>query len=292
MANEKTLLRNNIKTFRQLINEQVDRFRIEKAINDQEILKIYYAGDDTWRRGFRTIEPHVLGFIERKNGTGDLAVRAWQQAGASDTFKNPVGRWKKIPPRLGHEQFNDPNLQPGWRLFKIKDITYALPAGHFPAKGKGIRPMYKGDGDDGFAKGSIITFVKTEMPIGGQQVGGADSIERSDDFTQKLSAFDTQSDKWKIDASDEERNLIRNLIALVEKVKTLDKDAVGYYDLVRKDGQYDAVRRNSRKRYKYNDDEVVGNLLDLYNKYSESNFDDKDFFTKQLTRGKIADKKA
>ena len=81
------------------------------------------------------------------------------------------------------------------------------------------------------------------------------------------------------------------IVRFVEKVKTFDKDATRYYDLTFKDDVYRAVRNNSRDRYKYADNEVVGNLEDLYNKYSESDFEDMGFFKNQLTRGKVADKK-
>lgn len=288
MTDEKTLIRDNVKKIRRLLKEATGSDMAD-AIDNKDIIYIYYAGDDTIRRGFRTIEPHVLGQIKRNDGQGDLAVRAWEQAGASDTFKNPVGRWAKIPPRVGHEVFNDPNPQPGWRLFKLKGITYMLPTGKkFPKEGKPMRPMYKGASDQGFS--SILTYAKEPSDVGSQEVDGSGSV-RPDDVKQKLSAFDTQSPKWKINASDEEGELIKNVVALFKKVKEFNKDAPKYYDVAKKDGRYNAVRTNSRKRYQYADNEIVGNLLDLYNKYSESDFEDVNFFANQINRGRIADKK-
>lgn len=288
MLDEKTLIRDNVNKIRRLLKEYASSGDIADAIDNKDILHIYYAGDDTIRRGFRTIEPHVLGYIKKNDGQGDLAVRAWEQAGASDTFKNPIGRWAKNPPRTNHEVFNDPNPQPGWRLFKVKDITYMLPTGKkFPAKGKGERPLYKGASDKGFA--SILTFAKMPSDVGSQKVDGTSSI-RPDDVQQKLSAFDTQAPKWQINADNEEGNLIKNVVALYDKVKNFNKDAPRYYDVAKKDGKYSAVRTNSRKRYQYTDDEIVGNLVDLYNKYTENSFEDVDFFNNQLRKARIADK--
>lgn len=288
MTNETTLIFENVKKIRQLLKEDVSQSKIEKAINNREILHIYYAGDDTVRRGFRTVEPYVLGTIKKKEGSGDLALRAWQQAGASDTFKNPIGRWAKDPPREDHEYFKDPNVQPGWRLFKLKGITYALPTGkHFLEK-KGPRPLYKGANDKGL---NVITYAEPKSAVGSTQVDGADSITKPDDVERKVSAFDTQKSVWKDVVNQDEAEMLQNLVALYEKVKTFDKDATRYYDLTFKDGIYRAVRNNSKDRFKYTDNEVVGNLEDLYNKYSESDFEDMNFFKNQLTRGKVADKK-
>jgi hypothetical protein len=241
-----------------------------KAIKNRDILYIYYAGDDTHRKGFRTIEPYTLGYIKKtsKDGKvkrGDLAIRAWQQAGASDTFKNPVGRWAKNPPRLGHEFFQDPNIQPGWRLFKIKDITSIYPTGKKFLEKKGTRPMYKNGIDAGLI--GVLAHAETPMMAGKREKLGIGSLDEPNIDKQKISAFDAQSDKWKTVTNQEELELMNNLVALYEKVKTFDKSAPRYYDLTLKDDIYRAIKYNSRDRYKYTPDEVIGNLDDIYNDY-------------------------
>jgi hypothetical protein len=290
MLNENTLIHGNVKNFRRLLKEYTDRGDIVNAIDNREILFIYYAGDDTIRRGYRTIEPHVLGFIKTKDGQGDLAVRAWQQAGASDTYKNPIGRWAKNPPRERHEKNHSyPNNkeQPGWRLFKLSGINNILPTGrNFPKEGEGLRPDY-----NPYDKQlDVVTAFIPSSDVGSQKVSGADSVEKTDVTHQKLGAFDTQSSKWKIDASDQEATLIANVAALYEKIKKHDKQAPKYYDVINDSGNYFAVKYNSPTRTKYKDDQVVGNLADLYSKYSAPDWDDK-FFASRKRDAQIADRK-
>jgi hypothetical protein len=278
---EKTLIFENIGKFRQLLKEDVSQSDIESAINNREILYIYYAGDDTIRRGYRTIEPYVLGYIKRKDGNGDLAVRAWQQAGASDTFKNPVGRWAKKPPRKNHEFFNDPNIQPGWRLFKLEGITYVLPTGKYFLQKKGPRPLYKGASDKGL---NVIAYAVPPSETGTKNIRGTDSIQEPDVSKQKLPVFDPNSSKWQNVTREEEMKLMANLVALWEKVKTFDKSAPRYYDVTFKDNIYRAIKYNSTDRYKYTNDQVVGNLNDLYNKFSETNPEEMRELTNRLKR--------
>ncbi len=273
MSDEKTLLRENIKNFRQLLNEDTGESAIEQAIKNRDILHIYYGGEDTHRKGYRTIEPYVMGNIRKKEGkAGDMAVRAWQQAGASDTFKNPIGRWAKNPPRLGHEFFQDPNIQPGWRLFKIKDISYVLPTGKKFLDKKGARPMYKNGLDDGLV--NIRAFAKLPTQAGDTDVSGQGSLDEPNVERQKVSMFDPQSDRFKGVVNQEELELMNNLVALYEKVKVFDKSAPRYYDLTFKDDIYRAVKSNSRDRYKYTDNEVLGNLDDIYREYEAKHPED------------------
>lgn len=294
MLNEDYLIHDNIKQFRLLLKEHAGQGDIADAINNRDILFIYYAGDDTIRRGYRTIEPHVLGFIKKEDGQGDLAVRAWQQAGASDTFKNPVGRWAHKPPRDDHERFNvekgkfGKSVQPGWRLFKLKGITNILPTGkNFPEKEGEFRPKYNPNDKEL----DIIVSYKPSSDIGTQKVTGADSIEVPDSLQQKLSAFNTQSKKWQIDASNQEAVLNLNVGALFKKIGTLDKKAPKNYTLVKKDGKYFAIKSNSKAIYNYDDDQKIGNLYDLHKKNTEPEWD-KDFFTNRKRDAEIADRKA
>jgi hypothetical protein len=106
--NDKHLIDNNdvkdqIKRLRQL-NEYVDRNKVFEAIKNKDVVYIYYAGDETVNRGYRTIEPFVIG----RTRAGNVVVRAWQQAGATDTGNAPTRK-------------ND--VIPGWRLFRLDGIA-------------------------------------------------------------------------------------------------------------------------------------------------------------------------
>lgn len=108
MANDKQFIGNDdvkhqIKKLR-VLNEWVDRNTVADAIKNKDVVFIYYAGDDTVNKGYRTIEPYVLG----RSSAGNLVVRAWQQGGASDSGANPTRKNDEIP---------------GWRLFRLDGIT-------------------------------------------------------------------------------------------------------------------------------------------------------------------------
>jgi len=292
MLKEHEVIFDNIKNFRRLIKEYASRGDIVDAIDNREVIKIYYAGDDTVQRGYRTVEPYALGFIKKKDGQGELAVRAWEQAGASDSY-NDIGRWAHKPPRKNHEYFDDPNRQPGWRLFKLRGITSLFFTGKkFPAQGKGMRPLYNPNDK----QLDVIASFQPFSDVGTQQVSGSQSIEVPDELQQKLSAFDAQTQKWNIDASDSEATLIKNIVGLYELVTKYRKQTPKNYDVINKNGKYFALPYFSRERKKIPDDEVVGNLADLYTKYTgqdaeEWQKDKTKFFQDQIRRAQMADKK-
>ena len=290
MLNETSIIHGNIKKFRRLLKEYADRGDIADAIDNREVIYIYYAGDDTIRRGWRTVEPHVLGFIKREDGDGELAVRAWEQAGASDTFKNPVGKYAHHPPREKHEKWSNQKgpfgrtVMPGWRLFKVRGITNMLPTGrNFEVKGE----EHEYNPND--KQLDVVVAARPSADIGSQKMTGTTAISSPDNYFQKLSSFDTQSKKWKIDASDQEATLMANVAALYSKISSLDKQAPKYYDLIRDQGKYKAVKYNTKERQQYREDQVVGNLEDLYNKYSGSDLDDR-FFKNRKREADIADR--
>jgi predicted DNA-binding transcriptional regulator YafY len=69
---------------------------------------IYYDGDEPGGRGLREIEPVCLG---RMRGTNNLALRAWDEAGAS------------------HTGYKGEQPLPGWRLFRLDKILSSKPTG-------------------------------------------------------------------------------------------------------------------------------------------------------------------
>lgn len=96
-------LKSQIRKFRTL-NEFVSRNTVADAIQNRDVVFIYYAGDETINRGYRTIEPFVLGV----STAGNMVLRAWQQNGATDTGNAPQRPNDEIP---------------GWRLFRLDGIT-------------------------------------------------------------------------------------------------------------------------------------------------------------------------
>lgn len=100
---DKNDLKAQIRQLRSL-NEFVSRNTVADAIQNKDIVFIYYSGDETINRGYRTIEPYVLGI----STAGNVVLRAWQQNGATDTGNAPVRPNDNIP---------------GWRLFRLDGIT-------------------------------------------------------------------------------------------------------------------------------------------------------------------------
>lgn len=86
------------------LNEFVSRNTVADAIQNHDVVFIYYSGDETINRGYRTIEPYVLGV----STAGNIVLRAWQQNGATDTGNAPKRPNDEIP---------------GWRLFRLDGIT-------------------------------------------------------------------------------------------------------------------------------------------------------------------------
>jgi hypothetical protein len=171
---EDNFIKESLKRFRKLLlREWVDRNDVVDAIENADIVYIYYAGDDTVNRGFRTIEPYALGTSK----AGNLVLRAWQQAGASDSKKNASRSNDEIP---------------GWRLFRLDGITSFMKTfKKFDINSP--RPNYNPD-DKGMT--SIITAVDTSKTAT-TQVKGTDSVETPDQAKDKLNFFDTQVKSFK-----------------------------------------------------------------------------------------------
>jgi hypothetical protein len=109
---------------------------------------------------------------------------------------------------------------------------------------------------------------------------------------QKLSAFDTQASKWGIDASNQEKTLMRNVDALYAEVSDFRKDTPKMFTLVKRDGKYYAVKNNSKDFYKFTADEKIGNLDALFNKYHNPEFKDMNFAERQKAIARQKDKEA
>lgn len=278
MLNELKIFFNNIKNFRHLITEGVSDNDIVDAIQNHEYIYIYYAGDDTIERGYRTIRPFVLG----TSTTGNKVLRAWQDRGKSDSLRADSPR-----KRQNHEYTvdNDGKSKPGWRLFLVDKITSSYPTGKKFVDKDGkvlIPPLYNPDDKQ---MTSIVAAVtpKTSEKI---QTKGLDSIEEPDKVAQKVSAFDAQTSKWKrfYDASKSKREAnardVQKLYDIAKRV--MKKSPNNYVVAINNKNEYELV--DIRNRDKIPPEALVGNLTNLYDKIvrqSKTTQPEQDQFVKQ-----------
>jgi len=110
-------------SLKQLITEIASIESIEDAIKNKDKVVIYYDGDEPGGRGLRNIEPVCLG---RLNGTGNLALSAWEEEGAS------------------HTAYEQEQPLPGWRLFRLDKILSLNLTGE---KFTEMRPDFNPTGD-------------------------------------------------------------------------------------------------------------------------------------------------
>lgn len=182
MSNGKQLIDGNdvkdhLKKIR--LNEWVTRDTVSNAIKNHDVVFIYYAGDDTVNKGFRTIEPYVLG-ISR---AGNPVLRAWQQAGATDRGTRPVRVNDEIP---------------GWRLFRLDGITSMVRTLRKfdvdPEYLKSHRPHYNPDDRQ---MTDVITAIQP-IEKGQTTVSGDTSITKPDvQVSQPTGFFKNQADKFR-----------------------------------------------------------------------------------------------
>jgi len=276
MLNEIKQLFNNIKNFRQLLKEGVGEGDIIDAIENNKILYIYYAGDNTTLKGYRTIKPFVLG----KTSKGNLVLRAWQENGSSDSYAGLTGR-KRDRHEYHHEKSyvtpegiedSKGGVKPGWRLFSVSGITSVLPTGkRFSIEFKNLPPYY--NPNDKQMGGGIIAAVpknaySTLKTKGLDALGEPDVIEKQPQTADKnvnTSIFDKQRqgfsnfyNKIKDATADEIENLYgRN--------KQMSRQPANTKLVIRnKDG--DVVLGDVRNKDKFDQNSIIGNLQDLYDK--------------------------
>ena len=106
---------------------------ISDAIKNKNKVIVYYDGDEPGGRGLRQIEPVCLG---RMKGTNNLAVRAWDEEGAS------------------HTGYKGEQPLPGWRLFRLDKILSLKPSGE---KFTEMRPNFNPNGDKSMTSVIIIS---------------------------------------------------------------------------------------------------------------------------------------
>jgi len=165
---------NDIKTqIRNLkrLDEFVSRNTVADAIQNKDVVFIYYSGDETINRGYRTIEPFLLGV----STAGNVVLRAWQQAGATDTGNAPQRPNDEIP---------------GWRLFRLDGITsMAKTLRKFEAN----RPKYNPQ-DKQMTQIIVAVQPKSSEPV--QPTGGT-KPDTYQGMTNDKSWFKNQVDKFR-----------------------------------------------------------------------------------------------
>ena len=182
MKSEKYIINNDdvkhqVKKLR--LTEWVSRDNVFDAIKNKDVVFIYYAGDGTVNKGYRTIEPFVLG----RSSAGNLVLRAWQQNGATDSGNSPSRKNDEVP---------------GWRLFRLDGITSLVKTlRKFETDPKYLatnRPKYN-------PKDSQMTEIMIAIqPIeqGQVSVSGDTSIKRPDVvISQGDGFFKNQADKFR-----------------------------------------------------------------------------------------------
>lgn len=180
--NEKIIIDNNdvIQNVKRLrLNEWVSRDNVVDAIKNKDVVFIYYAGDDTVNKGYRTIEPFVLG----RSKAGNLVLRAWQQAGATDRGNNPTRKNDEIP---------------GWRLFRVDGITSLVKTlrkfESDPSYLSTNRPNYNPKD----SQMTEIIMAIEPIPKGQETVSGNTSVTKPDVMiSQPTGFFKNQADKFR-----------------------------------------------------------------------------------------------
>lgn len=121
-------------SLKQLIVEIASVDSVVDAIKKRQKCIIYYDGDEPGGRGLRQIEPVCLG---RMRGTNNLALRAWDEEGAS------------------HTGYEGEQPLPGWRLFRLDKILSLKPSNETFTQ---MRPNFNPNGDKSMQ--SIIIIAK------------------------------------------------------------------------------------------------------------------------------------
>jgi len=116
-----------------LICEIASLDSVQTAVNNRNVVVIYYDGDEPGGKGIREVEPVALG----KSKAGNLVMRGWDREGSS------------------HTAYKGEQPLPGWRLFRLDKILSFKPTGEIYNEPK---PGYNFNGDKSMV--SVITIAK------------------------------------------------------------------------------------------------------------------------------------
>jgi len=239
---EDIILKENIKDFRALLLEAPSQVDIIDAIKNKKVMYIYYAGDTTISKGFRTIEIYAYGITN----PGNIVIRAFQQAGASDSNK---GLRRPVRP--------DRDALPQWRLFIVKNITSMLPTGkHFLTSPGKIRPKY--NPNDKQMKEIIFAIQPTEA--GEIKFIGRDSINMPDVTQQQVPTKDKE--KIGIEAKKRKELTKQEIIDLYDLARNYYKKSTKDFIVIYKDNDFKLDYEKNRNKYDPKD--ILGNLRELF----------------------------
>jgi len=267
LIEEDKILLANLKNTHNIVVEGVSDDTIAKAIHKREYIYIYYEGDNTIKKGYRTIRPFVLGKRIKKNG-GNLnkVVRAWQDKGTSDSFNWPNRR-------ENHEYHTDTDgkTKVGWRLFRLDKITSVYPTGRrfIDENGKVmIPPLYhQADKDLVDISASIdpntkSVYSKDNDSIEKPNVRGIKTDMDKSDFKVQTGRFKQfyNVGRHKRDATSDE---IEHLYNITKKV--MKKSPNDYFVAINNKGDLKLV--NVKNLEKFPPDAIIGDLPQLYSKF-------------------------
>lgn len=253
MLNEAKIFFENLTHFRQLLNESVGESSIVDAINKHKYVHIYYAGDDTIMKGYRTIMPMVLGHSKSKKAQregGYLLLRAWQEAGSTDSRKvyyNQKGKAK-----------------PGWRLFRVDRITSFLPTGQVFSTAKDKFPDVESYNPKDSQMRGIIAAVQIDSGEPQTNVFGNTTAQK---LPEPSSAFAGQKSKFQkfSNVAKRQRDItadeVEHLWGMVNQMRS--RGSRNKYWVVSTDNG-DMVLKTESQLQNINPDSIVGNLRDLY----------------------------
>lgn len=242
----------NLTHFRQLLKEGVSENVVVDAIQKHKIVYIYYAGDNTIMKGYRTIKPMVLGYTKsneaKKRGENYMLLRAWEVAGNSDSQK-------KYPDEKGRMQY-------GWRLFRVDKITSFLPTGKIFSTEEGKFPDIESYNPNDSQMQNIVAAVELVGDKAKTTKRGAYVAPR----VSQPSAFDGQKEKFQYfsKAGKRQRNAtadeIEHLWAIASKIRKKSPSDM----IVVVDEHGDMVLKDAALKDKFPPESYVGNLKQLY----------------------------
>jgi len=260
MLSEAKIFLENLTHFRQLLNEGVGESTIVDAINKHKIVYIYYAGDDTVMKGYRTIKPMVLGHTKSKKSEteGDyMLLRAWEVAGNSDSQK-------KYADQKGRYQY-------GWRLFRADKITSFLPTGRFFSTDVKKFPDIESYNPNDSQMQNIVAAVQIDSGKPQTNLVGATTAQK---IPEPPSAFDGQKQKFQYFSKmgKKQRDItadeVKHLWDWAEANRTrTSREKL----LVVVDEHGDMVLKNADQKGEIPQESIVGNLKDLYIKLVKPN---------------------
>lgn len=255
MLTEAKIFLDSLTHFRQLLKESVGDGTIVDAIDNHKIVYIYYAGDETIMKGYRTIYPLVLGSSKSKKAQkegGYNLLSAWQEAGSTDSRKiyyNQKGKAKS-----------------GWRLFREDKITSFLPTGKIFSTNPDKFPDVEHYNPNDSRMASIIAAVKVDSGEPETQVLGKTTAQKLPEPEQP-SAFAGQKDKFRkfSNVAKKQRDItadeVKHLWGVVNQMRAGGSRAK-YWVVTTENG--DMVLKPENQLKTIDPNAVVGNLKDLY----------------------------